>query len=97
MRLVTDLDVSAAHARKNADRELLANLAVVVGEDVSGVAVDADNACDLDIEAGLFAGLTDRALGNGLTELHLPARERPHLIVSSALKHDPVVIVDDDG
>ena len=55
-------------ASAEADGELLADLAVAVGHDVLGVGEDADQAGDLDLEAGLFAGLADRGGGHGLRE-----------------------------
>ena len=56
-----------------ADRELLPDLTVGVGHDVIGVAVDPDQAGDLDPDAGLLFGLPGRGLGHGLAELVSPA------------------------
>lgn len=48
--------------RQEADGELLSHLTVVVGEDMTGVGVRADDAGDLYVVAGLFAGLADGAV-----------------------------------
>ena len=45
-------EVAADGAGAEAEGELLADLAVVVGDDVAGVGVDANQAGDLDVEPG---------------------------------------------
>jgi hypothetical protein len=52
-----------------ADGEFLADLAVDEGDDVVGVAVDADQAGDLHVDAGLLLDLADDGLGDGFADL----------------------------
>src|SRR4051812_22509278 len=64
-----------------ADVELLTDFAVAVFDEVTGVAVDADDAVDLDVETGLLAGLADRGLADALAQLHDAAGKRPEVVV----------------
>jgi len=60
---------AAEGAGVEADGELLADLAVVVGHDVTGVGVEADYSSNLHVHAGLLSDLT--------SAIPLPVRQPP--------------------
>lgn len=60
--LVADGDGAAGDAAEVGDVELLADLAVGVGDDVGGVGVDAEQPGQLDVQAGFFLDFADDAL-----------------------------------
>lgn len=67
--LVARSQLAAGWLGAEADGELLADLAVGELDDVVWVAVDADQAGDLDRDAGLFLDLALDGLGEGLAQL----------------------------
>src|SRR5262249_522273 len=72
-------ELAAKQASGEADRELLADLAVVVGHDVSGVCVDADDARDLHVQAGLLLRLAHSRVRDRLAQIHRSAGYRPEV------------------
>jgi hypothetical protein len=70
-------ELAAERPGREADRTLLAYLAVVIGHDVVGVGVDPDHAGDLNVDAGLFLDLADHRVGHGFAHVHRPAGQRP--------------------
>ena len=54
------------------DGELLADLPVVVGDDMSGIRVHPDDVDGLDLEAGLLENLASGGLPQGLADFHRP-------------------------
>src|SRR4051794_29526688 len=98
MRFLTCREVSTDDPGQKADGELLTHLAVVVGENMLRVAIGADDAGDLAVEAGLLLDLAFGALADGLTQLHLAAGQGPSVVVAPAVKqHPPVTIYDNGG
>jgi len=71
-----------------ADGELLAHLTVVVGGHVSWVGVDADQAGDLAVHAGLFVDLQRGCLAYKLAWFHPAAGDRPVLVVCPVDQQD---------
>src|SRR3954447_24277212 len=67
----------AQQVGREADGTLLADLAVVVRDDVPGVGIDTDNAGDLDIHPGFFLELAHDGLGDRLPRVHAAAGQRP--------------------
>jgi hypothetical protein len=80
---VTDL-VVAAHRQAEADRELLANFAVCELDHVFWVAVDADQAGDLDRDARLFHDLALHGLRERLAEFERAAGDGVQVVVGAA-------------
>lgn len=64
-----------------ADRELLADLAVGVRDDVGGVGVDADDGGGLDVDAGLFLDLAHHGVADGLADVLGPAGDGVEVVV----------------
>src|SRR6516165_3955913 len=64
-----------------AERELLAYLAVVVGDDVPGVRVDPAQAGDLDVDAGFLADLALGGFDHRLAEVLSAAGQCPQAVV----------------
>ena len=83
---------ASGRARGEADRELLADLAVVVGDHVGRVAVDADDAGDLDLDPGLLAHLPHEGVANALADLNPAAGERPLAVVAALDQEDALVV-----
>src|ERR1700730_7801576 len=79
-----------------ADRELLAHLAVVVGEDVARVGVDADYPFWFHSESGLLLHFPGNRLGDALADVHDPSGQRPPAVVASALEQDASLFVGHD-
>ena len=88
---------AADGAGAEAEGELLADLAVVVGDDVAGVGVDANQAGDLDVEPGFLADLADGGFGAGLADLLSPAGDGPQVIVGALDQQHSARVVEDDG
>jgi hypothetical protein len=63
---VAGLGLATDEACAEGDGELLPDLAVVVGHDVTGVGVGAGDRFDCDVVAGLFFDLADDGFGDGL-------------------------------
>jgi hypothetical protein len=63
-----------------ADAQLLADLAVVVGDHVGGIGVYAGHAQYIDVDAGLFEGFADGCLGWCLADLKR-ASGRPSRVI----------------
>jgi hypothetical protein len=65
-----------------------------------GVGVDPDDSGDLAFDPGLLERLADRGLGDGLSEVHHAAGERPVALVRAPDEHDaarPIGYDDVDG
>src|SRR3954447_4677025 len=75
-RFVAGCQLAADEPRSKAQRKLLADLAVVVGDDVPWVGVDAAQLSDLDVEAGLFLALPYNGVGDRLTRVNTAPRQR---------------------
>ena len=75
------------------DRELLADLAVVIRDDVAGVGVDAGQGEDLDVIPGLFLDLADDGAGDRLTDLVAAAGEGPQVVVGAVDEQDTAPVV----
>nr|WP_245552411.1 hypothetical protein [Nocardia aobensis] len=95
MRLVRHREGSAYRLAEEADGKLLPHFTVVVGENVAGICVSANDADYFDVEPGLLLRLSNTAFGQRLAEFHLPAGERPHTVVHPALKEYISGVVDD--
>lgn len=80
-----------------ADGELLADLAIVIGDDVVGVGVEADQAGDLDMDAGFFFDLADDGLGQGLAYVLAAAGDGVLVVVGAADHQEAAGGVLDDG
>ena len=76
---------------------VLADLAVVVGDDVAGVGVDADQAVDLDVEAGFLADLADGGFGAGFPDLLSAAGDGPQVVVGALDHQHSARVIEDDG
>lgn len=80
-----------------AEGELLTDLAVVVGDHVAGVRVDAGDPGDLDEDAGLLLNLADDGLADRLAQVLSATGQRPEPIVRSTDEQQPALVVPDDG
>jgi hypothetical protein len=95
-RFVGAADGATGLAGGEADVELLADLSVGVGDDVARVAVDADQARHLDVDACLFLDLAHHAGRQGLAELERAAGQRPRAGVRALDHQDVAGVVEDD-
>src|SRR2546430_14400993 len=96
-RLVAGTQSPTRDPARDADRELLADLPVVVGEHVLRVRVHADDVLGLDLDAGLLLDLPGRGPADVLADLHHSARQGPPRVVPAALQEDVAALVDHDG
>lgn len=87
--LVADGEAAADDSAVVGDVEFLTDFAVGVRDHVLRVGVDTEQACDLDVEAGLFLDLTDDALAEGFADVHGSAGQRPVAGVGPALQQHP--------
>lgn len=88
--------LAADDAGGEADRELLADLAVVVRHDVTGVGVQTDQSCHLDVEAGFLLGLAHRGIGDRFADFDAAAGECPQVVVGLVDQQDFPSVVDGD-
>lgn len=80
-----------------ADGEFLADLAIVVSDDVAGVGVDADQASDLDVESGFLADLTNGGFGAGLAHFLSTSGDGPQFVIGALDHQHPARVVEDDS
>jgi len=85
-------DVTAAET----DRKLLPNLAIVVGDNVIGVAVDPDEPSHLDLDAGLLERFANRGPFNVFPDLLAAAGQRPQPVVGSLDQQGLLLVVEDE-
>jgi len=65
--------------------ELLADLAIVVTDDVIGVRIDSDETVDLNVVPSLLSRLPDGSILYAFADLHATARYRPAVGVSPTM------------
>ena len=86
--------VSADLVGPEADRELLPNLTVVVGDDVLGVAVDSDESGDLDLYTRFLAHFADHGATDAFPQFYLSAGQGPPVVVGAVDEKNPPLVVD---
>jgi hypothetical protein len=93
--LIGGMSGPADRAGTETDVELLANLAIAIGDHVPRVAVDADQSRDFDTDAGFLDHLTSHRLGDGLSGLHDASGQSPQSAVAPPVEQNaPIVIYD---
>jgi len=95
--LLTGPDLATGDPAGETDRELLTDLAVVIGKDMPWVRVDPDDVLGLDLKPGLLAHLARDGLRDALSNVHNAARQRPEGIVATPVQKDSALVVDYDG
>ncbi len=91
-------ELATHRAGAQADGVLLADLAVVVGDDVAGVGVDADETGDLDVQPGFLANFADGGGGGGgLADVLGAAGDGSQGVVGALDQQHPAGVVEDDG
>lgn len=94
--LATGADLTAGIRGPEADGEFLAGFAVVVGDDVAGIRVEADEVRDLDVDAGFLLDFADGGLGESFAGFLLAAGDGVAVVVGAADHENAALIVLDE-